>query len=301
MEPSGILILHKPIGITSHDAVSRIRRLYGTKRVGHTGTLDPLAEGVLVMLIGRAAKAAEYLVCDSKEYVATLRLGVTTDTEDITGNVLTKFDGAIPDFDKVREAVSGFLGQIDQIPPMYSALKVGGKKLCDLAREGKTVERAARSITIHSICAEPTDERTDFRLTVACSSGTYIRTLCADIGKSLGCGGVMATLLRTSAGGFDIGGAVTLDELDNMSEDERIGLLLPVESLFDTLPAVNLSAFYERLCRGGCEIYQKKIRTGYDVGQKVRICNADGQFFALGEVWEYEDGTAIKSIKMFEL
>lgn len=300
-EPSGILILHKPVGITSHDAVYKIRRLFGTKRVGHTGTLDPLAEGVLVMLVGRAAKAAEYLVCDSKEYVATLRLGVTTDTEDVTGEVLTRYEGELPDMEAVSDAVKAFEGEIEQIPPMYSALKVGGKKLCDLAREGKTVERAARKITVHSISVEKTETDGDYRLTVACSSGTYIRTLCADIGKRLGCGGVMATLLRTSAGGFSIYGARTIEELEGMMEQERISLLLPVESLFDTLPAVRLSAFYEKLCRGGCEIYQKKIRTGYGLGERVRICDENGVFFALGEVREYADGTAIKAIKTFEL
>lgn len=302
-EPSGILILHKPVGITSHDAVYRLRKLYGTRRVGHTGTLDPLAEGVLVMLVGRAAKAAEYLVCDSKEYVATLRLGLTTDTEDITGNVLTEYrsEGQPPSFDEVKAAVRGFEGDILQIPPMYSALKVGGKKLCDLAREGVTVERTARPITIHSIQVEPVDDMWDHRLSVSCSSGTYIRTLCADIGKALGCGGVMATLLRTSAGGFSIKDAVTVQELEQMTEEERVARLLPVERLFSTLPRVCLSDFYTKLCRSGCEIYQKKIHTSYAVGDRVRICNAQGGFFALGEVKEYPEGSAIKSIKMFEL
>ena len=301
-EPSGILILHKPVGITSHDAVYKIRRLYGTKRVGHTGTLDPLAEGVLVMLIGRAAKAAEYLVCDSKEYVATLRLGITTDTEDVTGNILTDArDTRPPSFESVSVAVSAFEGDIMQIPPMYSALKVGGKKLCDLAREGVTVERAARPVTIHSIDAQPTDDPWGYKLTVGCSSGTYIRTLCADIGKALGCGGVMATLLRTSAGGSSIVNAVTVEDLEKMTQDERYSLLMPVEELFLTLPAVRLSEFYTKLCRSGCEIYQKKIRTTYSVGDRVRICDAEGRFFALGEVREYPEGTAIKSIKMFEL
>lgn len=300
-EPSGILILHKPVGITSHDAVYKIRKLYGTKRVGHTGTLDPLAEGVLVMLVGRAAKAAEYLVCDSKEYVATLRLGLTTDTEDITGEVLTRHDGALPACEQVVDAVSRFLGETEQIPPMYSALKVGGKKLCDLAREGKTVKRVARRITIHSISAVPTDSDGDYALTVACSSGTYIRTLCADIGKELGCGGVMATLLRTSAGGFSIDSAVTLEELEEKTVDERLRLLLPVEQLFSLLPAVCLPEFYRKLCKSGCEIYQRKIHTSYGVGDRVRICDEKGKFFALGEVMDYPDGTAIKSIKLFEI
>ena len=296
-EPSGILILHKPIGITSHDAVYKIRRLYGTKRVGHTGTLDPLAEGVLVMLIGRAAKAAEYLVSDKKSYSATLRLGLTTDTEDVTGAVLTRYDGSLPSPEKVKEACDSFLGETKQIPPMYSALKVGGKKLCDLAREGKTIERQPRSITVFSINATECADACDYKLDVTCSSGTYIRTLCADIGASLGCGGVMATLCRTMAGGFSIENAVTLEQLEAMSENGRHALLLKTESLFDTLDTVRLPAFYHRLCTNGCEIYQKKIRTDLPIGARVRLCSESGEFFALGEVREYPDGTAIKAIK----
>lgn len=295
-EPSGILILHKPVGITSHDAVYKIRRLFGTKRVGHTGTLDPLAEGVLVMLIGRAAKAAEYLVADTKKYVATLRLGITTDTEDITGNVLTE-SRDIPSAEQVQAVLDQFRGDILQIPPMYSALKIGGKKLCDLAREGKTIEREARPITIHSLSAVSTDSQTDYVLNVTCSSGTYIRTLCADIGAALGCGGVMATLKRAAAGDFDIENSVTLEALEQMTLEERLTLLQPTESLFSVLDSVKLPDFYYRLCINGCEIYQKKIKTDYPVGVRVRMLTPDGTFFALGEVREYENGTAIKAIK----
>ncbi len=295
-EPSGILILNKPTGITSHDAVYKLRRLYGTKRVGHTGTLDPLAEGVLVMLVGRAAKAAEYLVCDSKEYVATLRLGITTDTEDITGTTLSEC-ADIPDTETVKSTVAQFCGEIEQIPPMYSALKVGGKKLCDLAREGKTVERAARKITVHSISVQPTDSKTDHLLSISCSSGTYVRTLCADIGSRLGCGGVMASLKRIAAGGFSIERAVTLAELEELTESERVSLLIPTEELFSSLPAVILPEFYHRLCLNGCEIYQKKIHASYAFGDRVRLCSPNGEFFALGEVREYDGGTAIKAIK----
>ncbi len=298
-EPSGLLILHKPVGITSHDAVLKTRRLFGTKKVGHTGTLDPLAEGVLIMLIGRAAKAAEYLVADSKGYVATLRLGLTTDTEDITGETLTRFEGTLPSYDTVKETVASFQGEIDQIPPMYSALKVGGKKLCDLAREGVVIERQPRKITIHSISVEPTDTEGDYVLAVSCSSGTYIRTLCADIGAALGCGGAMATLLRTEAGGFSLDGAVTLEQLEAMDEEQRLSLLLPVESLFATLPEVRLPKFYHGLCANGCEIYQKKIKTHLDIGARVKLCSENGEFFALGEVREYPDGSAIKAIKQF--
>ena len=298
LEPSGILILNKPTGITSHDAVYKLRRLYKTKRVGHTGTLDPLANGALVMLVGRAAKAAEYLSADRKAYVATLRLGITTDTEDVTGKILSQSD-KLPSAETVAEVARHFIGEIEQIPPMYSALKVGGKKLCDLAREGKTVERAPRPITVYRLDVVPTDTPTDYVLSVECSSGTYIRTLCADIGNALGCGGVMATLTRSAAGGFSLDQAVTLEELEKMTDGQRLARLIPTEELFGDLDRVVLPEFYYRLCVSGCEIYQKKIRTDLPLGTRVRLSSPAGEFFALGEVREYGDGTAIKAIKTF--
>lgn len=300
MEPSGVLIINKEEGMTSHDVVNKIRRLYGTRRVGHTGTLDPLATGVLTVLVGRAAKAAEYLVADSKEYIATLRLGLTTDTEDITGNTLTTCKD-IPSFEEVKAAVKSFEGDIMQIPPMYSALKVDGQKLCDLARKGVSVERKPRPITVFSIDVTATDSPSEHILRVSCSSGTYIRTLCADIGASLGCGGVMATLCRSRAGDFSLDNAHTLAELEKMSEEERASLLCPTEKLFASLPRIELPEFFEKLSRSGCEIYQKKIHTDFAVGERVRLCSAEGKFYALGEVREYEKGTAIKSVKMFDI
>jgi len=299
-EPCGVLVVNKHKGVTSHDIVNKIRRLYGTKRVGHTGTLDPLATGVLVVLVGRAAKASEYLVCDSKKYRATLRLGLTSDSEDITGNILSQSDN-IPNFEAVQTVCAEFVGNIKQIPPMYSALKVDGKKLVDLAREGKTVERQARDITVFSMNVAPTDVNTDYTLDVHCSSGTYIRTLCADIGARLGCGGVMAELERREAGGFSIEKSVTVDELETMSDSERQALLAPIEELFSSLPEVRIEAFYEKLSRNGCEIYQKKIKTDFPVGERVRMTTKSGRFYALGEVREYEEGSAIKAIKLFEL
>ena len=299
-EPNGVLIVNKPEGITSHDVVGKIRKLYGTRKVGHTGTLDPLATGVLVILLGRAAKAAEYLVADRKTYRARLTLGLTTDTEDITGKILSECDN-IPKNEQVLSACGEFLGKIKQIPPMYSALKVDGKKLYDLAREGIEVERKARDIEIFRLDSSPTDKENEYELLVECSSGTYIRTLCADIGARLSCGGVMSALHRVQAGGFDIERSHTLDELEAMSIDERYELLAPTESLFEDLDTVKLPAFYEKLCRSGCEIYQNKIKTNLEVGSRVRLHSAGGEFFALGEVREYENGTAIKAIKTFSL
>ncbi len=299
-EPSGVLIVNKHQGATSHDVVNRIRRLYGTRRVGHTGTLDPMATGVLVVLIGRAAKASEYLASDRKQYRALLRLGLTTDTEDVTGTVLSHSE-ALPSPSELEAILPQFQGKIRQVPPMYSALKVNGKKLVDLAREGKVIERQAREIEIFDLQAESTETPSDYRLTVTCSGGTYIRTLCADMGEKLGCGGVMAALERTEACGFSIQNAHSVAELEAMSETERHGLLIPTERLFDTLPRVNLSEFYERLFRCGCAIQQKKLKCDFPISQRLRIYDSKGCFFALGEVVEDADGLAIKSVKLFVL
>jgi tRNA pseudouridine55 synthase len=227
-------------------------------------------------------------------------LGLTTDTEDASGTVLSTSE-ALPDSAAVIEACNRFIGDTKQIPPMYSALKKDGQKLCDLARKGITVERDARDVTVFELICQPTDKPCDYILDVFCSSGTYIRTLCADIGASLGCGGIMAELRRVEAGGFSLDSSYSTSELEEMSTEERMSLLAPVESLFTSLPSVCLSEFFEKLCRSGCEIYQKKIRTSYAVGERVRICDASGRFFALGEVSEYEGGSAIKAIKTFEL
>jgi tRNA pseudouridine55 synthase len=279
--------------MTSHDVVFKIRKLYGTKKVGHTGTLDPDATGLLIVLIGRAAKAAEYVTAGKKVYLAGLRLGLTTDTEDTTGKTLTTCDN-IPKKPDVLEAIASFKGESLQIPPMYSALKVGGQKLCDLARKGITVEREPRPITIYSISAD--GDGKDYAMEVACSAGTYIRTLCADIGARLGCGGAMSSLFRTETGGFHISAAHTLAEIEEMSQEERDALLIPTEELFKELPEVTLPAFYERLAKNGAEIYQKKIGTHFPVGELLRVCGGEG-FFGLGEVREYEDGSAIKIVK----
>ncbi len=292
----GILLLNKPIGITSHDAVNKMRRLFGTRSVGHTGTLDPMASGLLTVLIGNATKASEYAMQHDKKYRAGLRLGITTDTEDTSGTVLSESDD-IPSEDAVISVAKSFVGDILQTPPMYSALKVGGKKLCDLAREGVTVEREPREIHIYSIAVARIDDR-NYTLDVSCSKGTYIRTLCADIGSALGCGGAMSSLVRTESGGFSLNDAVTSEQLEAMDIAQRQARLLPVESLFATLPCVRLSDFYANLARNGAEIYQRKAGTNFSLGEKLRVYDKNG-FFALGEVRAYDEGTAIKLIKRF--
>lgn len=299
-EPSGVLIVHKHAGVTSHNIVGAVRRLYNTRRVGHAGTLDPMATGVLVVLIGRAAKASEYLSHDAKHYRATLRLGLTTDTEDTTGTILTTSKN-IPTNEELQAILPRFRGEILQTPPMYSALKVDGQKLVDLARRGEVIERSARKIEIFSLEATPTEDVSEYILDVHCSGGTYIRTLCADIGAALGCGGAMAALERGEACGFPLSMAHTVEEIEAMREEERLGLLIPTEKLFASLPQVRLSAFFEKLCRSGCEIYLKKLGLSLPLGTRVSLCDASGTFFALGEVREFRDGIAVKAIKMFVL
>lgn len=299
--PGGVLVINKPVGISSHDVVNRVRKLYNTKRVGHAGTLDPLAEGVLVVLVGRAAKACEYISSDRKTYTATLRLGMETDTEDITGAVTSRYDGELPRFELIKSVCDNFKGKIMQTPPMYSALKVGGQKLYDLARRGVVIEREAREIEIFDISCDKTDREEDIILTVTCSGGTYIRTLCADIGRALGCGGVMASLRRDEACELHLSQAHTLDELEGLIGEQRKSLLLDVKELFCDLPEVRLSHFFEKLFRDGCPLYQKKLKTNFDTCQRVAVCTQSGEFFALGQTGDYEGGSAIKSIKIFKL
>lgn len=295
--PMGIVILNKEAGMTSQTAVRRVCRLLGATKAGHTGTLDPMATGVLPVLLGRATSASEFLLSGDKHYRAALRLGITTDTEDTTGVVQSRYEGALPTLAEVRAVARGFLGTSVQIPPMYSALKQGGQKLCDLARRGITVPREGREITVWRLDVTE-GQGGDYLLDVLCSKGTYIRTLCADIGARLGTGGVMAALTRVEAAGFSLDAAHTLSELEGMSEEERDACILPVEGIFADLPAVSLPPFFARLAHAGAEIYEKKIGVSYPVGARVRLMD-EGGFFALGEVRAFGDGDAIKPIRMF--
>lgn len=295
---SGVVILNKEEGITSQGAVNRVKRLFMADKAGHTGTLDPLATGVLPVLVGRAVKASEFLLTGDKHYRATFILGIQTDTEDITGKVIAQ-SSEFPSEKEVTEAVLSMLGQSMQVPPMYSAIKIGGRKLCDLAREGKTAEREPRPITIYEILPRRLSEM-EYEIDVRCSKGTYIRTLCADIGKKLGCGAAMTTLKRLSAAGFGIEMAHTLSEIEDMTEEEREALIIPTEEIFADKEQVFLSDFYARLARCGAEIYIEKIGISLEIGEIVRLCDRCG-FFALGEVRIFEAGAAIKPIRQFDV
>ena len=297
----GVVCINKHEGVTSHTIVNMIRRLYNTKQVGHTGTLDPMATGVLPVMVGRAVKASEFLTAEDKGYTAEMKLGIITDSGDITGNIISQ-NSDIPDCVAVENAVSRFVGNIKQTPPMYSALKVNGQKLVDLARKGIEVERQERDIYINSIKVECISEKDGiYRLDVECSKGTYIRTLCTDIGDALGCGAVMTSLCRTKSGNFSLDKSYTITDLEEMTLDERYDLLLPIDSLFADLESVMLPEFFEKLARSGLEIYLKKIginQENVELGTRYKLCGKQG-FFALGEVRQYENGLAIKPIKQF--
>ena len=293
---TGIFILNKEEGLTSQSAVNRVKRLFSAEKAGHTGTLDPMATGVLPVLLGRAVKASEFMLSSDKHYRATLRLGMTTDTEDTTGEVLSRAD-TLPTAEKVFAAADAFRGEILQTPPMYSALKQNGKKLVDLARAGITVEREPRQITVRRLTLRQFSP-SDYEMDVVCSKGTYIRTLCADIGASLGVGGVMASLCRTEAAGFSLSDAHTLKEAEVLSDEGRRALLFPVERVFLSLPKVTLPPFFARLARNGAPIYQKKIGVSLPEKSRVRLSDADG-FFAVAESREAADGMAFCLLKLF--
>ena len=303
-EVSGILIVHKHAGCTSHNIISMCRRLYQTTQVGHTGTLDPMATGVLPVLIGRAVKASDYVMAEDKRYIAEMELGYTTNTEDSTGEVLTRYEGTLPDADTVKETCARFTGRIAQVPPMYSALKVGGRKLVDLAREGVEVEREGRMVEIMALTCEPVPEEDGsvrrYRLDVSCSKGTYIRTLCADIGKALGCGAVMSSLQRVRTGSYTLEEAYTIDQLNEMTYEERLTLPRPVETLFMDLPEASVNDFYAKLVRGGTELYQKRLHVDLEPGQLIRLRHR-GEFFALGKADVMEGQKVIRPEKLFVL
>lgn len=281
----GIVIVDKPQGWTSQDVTARLRRVFGTRRIGHGGTLDPMATGVLPVFVGRATRAVEFFEHAEKTYETVLRLGITTDTEDMTGTVLMEENVSFTE-EQLQETLAAFRGEILQVPPMYSALKVNGQKLCDLARKGKTVERQPRSITIHELTLVERGENT-LRLRVRCSKGTYIRTLCKDIGEKLGCGGCMESLRRVAAGEYTVGEAVPLQTLLDTEEPEKY--LRDVDTMFRNYPAVTLTANQETRCRNG-NAFSVSLAPG-----AYRAYSQGGEFLMLAKV----DGGVMSTIKSF--
>ncbi len=270
---NGIVIIDKPAGWTSMDVCAKLRGMFHEKRVGHAGTLDPMATGVLPVFLGRATRAVEFASEGEKEYVAGLKLGIVTNTQDTSGEVLeTRPVHVTPE--ELEAALSPFRGPIEQIPPMYSAIKINGKKLYELARKGKEVERKPRSITIHSLTVEGQTAPDEYIIRVRCSKGTYVRTLCHDIGQSLGCGAAMSSLRRTMAAGFDLSHCVTLDQVQDAPVREE--LLLPVDSYFSTYPPLTVESPTEKKIRNGMTVVLPQLTPG-----QYRVYGQDGSFLAL--------------------
>ena len=271
--PNGIIIIDKPAGWTSMDVCAKLRGILHEKRVGHAGTLDPMATGVLPVFVGQATKAVSFAEGGKKVYETVLQLGRVTDTQDTTGETLEERAVTVT-ADDVRAALPRFLGEIEQIPPMYSAIKVNGQKLYDLARQGKEVARKPRRITIYGLALTEELGNGQYALRVECSKGTYIRTLCHDLGQALGCGGCMAALRRTEASGFCIGEAVTLEDAAREGE----ALLRPLDSLFRAYPAFTIpNATLEKKCLCG-----NPLRVSLADGI-YRVYGCDGTFLALSE------------------
>ena len=281
----GIVIVDKPQGWTSQDVTARLRRVFNTRRIGHGGTLDPMATGVLPVFVGRATRGVEFFEHAEKTYEAVLQLGITTDTEDITGTVLERREVTLSERDFL-DILPQFRGEIQQVPPMYSALKINGQKLCDLARQGREVERKPRTITIHRLeCLDFTGDKA--RLLVHCSKGTYIRTLCKDIGEALGCGGCMASLRRVNAGEYTIEESVPLQELLDTENPEQY--LRSVDTMFRNHPAVTLTPNQEKRCRNGNPFSVTYPEDTY------RAYSQAGEFLMLAKV---ENGT-MTTVKSF--
>ena len=295
---NGIINVYKESGYTSHDVVAKMRGICGQKKIGHTGTLDPEAIGVLPVCLGSGTKLCDMLADRDKEYEAWLLLGVTTDTQDTTGQILEKKEVNCTE-DEVREAILSFQGEYMQVPPMYSALKVNGKKLYELARAGKEVERQARPVTIHEIEILEM-ELPRLLIRVVCSKGTYIRTLCDDIGKKLGCGGAMQLLKRTRVGEFAIDRALTLRDLQALKlRGELEGVVRSVDECFAQYPSLHVVQEHQKLIDNGNSFYpdQTVEKKKYKEGQWVRVYNEEERFYGIF-AWE-NSRHWYKPVKMF--
>lgn len=298
----GVLNVNKPMGPTSHDVVARIRRLSGVKRVGHAGTLDPLASGVLLVCVGQATRIVEYLMDWRKSYRATVVFGAETDTEDSTGRRTGETDASGITEEVVRAALAGFVGPIEQVPPMVSAVHHEGRRLYELARKGEVVEREARQVEVYSITlvefrpgAEPTAV-----LDVDCSKGTYIRTLCADIGRALGPGGYMSALVRTAVGRFRVDDALTPDQIEALKDDGRFeDAIHPADEVLTGMPAADLTPEQAERAAHGTEIPAVQVPNLPAVGSPVRLHDPDGRLLGIGVVRVHRGIPMLKPDKMF--
>lgn len=295
---NGIIIVNKETGFTSHDVVAKLRGICGQKKIGHTGTLDPAATGVLPVCLGSGTKLCDMLTDRDKEYIAELLLGVETDTQDTTGSVLRESPVTVTE-EEVSRACLSFLGDYDQIPPMYSALKVDGRKLYELARAGKEVERKARRVRILEL--EILEMRLPVvKLRVVCSKGTYIRTLCSDIGQKLGCGGAMQSLQRTKAGRFRLEDALTLGDLQQLKDSGELERVVqPVDSLFEETPALHVTAEAARLLENGNALFPAQFAETVtpEPERWVRVYRPDGRFAG---IYAYEEQKRwYRPVKMF--
>jgi len=282
--PSGIIVIDKPSGWTSMDVCAKLRGLLQERRVGHAGTLDPMATGVLPVFVGRATRGVEFAEAGDKEYLAGLLLGRETDTQDITGATLREAPAGVPE-EALRSVLDRFTGELEQVPPMYSAIKVKGKRLYELARAGREVERPPRRITVHALELVERQGEDRYLLRVLCSKGTYVRTLCHDIGRVLGCGGCMASLRRTMAAGFTEAQAVSVEQVARGEYE-----LMSIDSLFAEHPAIRLGSAQERRCRSGQPVTAPGLREGL-----YRLYGGDGTFLCLSQ-WE---GGVLRSRKNF--
>lgn len=293
---SGILPVNKPLGWTSFDVVAKLRGVLKIKRLGHAGTLDPMATGVLPVFVGKATKACDILPDTKKAYTAGFKLGVTTDTLDITGEVLSQ-KAANVSRGQLESAKAQFEGEIIQLPPMYSAVKVDGKRLYQLAREGKTVERTPRKCTVHSIVITAFDEASQQgEMTVSCEKGTYIRTIIDDIGQALGTGAVMTSLVRTYSGGFDISDCLTIEQIaERCAQGGLAQMIMPIEKAFALYKDICLNERTTRLYKNGVKLFAHQVDADSKSSETFRVFGADGAFLGLA-AFENEQ---LKSMKNF--
>lgn len=287
---NGILCVNKPQDFTSFDVVAKLRGILGMKRLGHAGTLDPMATGVLPVFVGTATKACDIMPDNSKSYRAGFRFGQTSDTQDITGKVMISSDKSVS-YDDICAVLPDFIGKIMQIPPMYSAVQVNGKRLYDLARQGIEVEREAREIEVSSVKLVEYDENTrEGTLEIDCGKGTYIRTVINDIGERLGCGGIMTSLIRTSASGFTLDDCYTFEQIQQARDENRLeSLILPVERVFSSLPSLRLGEVQTGMYRNGVKLDLSRIHNIKENCGLYRLYGFDGKFIGTA-VADFENG-----------